>query len=254
VIALWLIIMIAGLGTLGFVFYKVWTAPSTGVDRRWLAAALVGTAVSVMGLVMTLRTVQKEPTVGKAPQATLGGNVQELGTAPTPPPQNQLVPPSAIPASNTLNSKMDAGIPKFDPKQFPEEPGGPTFTAEDYKYFEAETTRLMNKMEEQVTIDMANKGKEAPAAQANRWNLFRMDYELWLGNLRIRSETKKGVGTGQVRQIIYSITSDLDKMERVYHNAAVFPNEKLDVSYIADLREHVEKLTKELQKYGGMPQ
>jgi hypothetical protein len=252
VIALWLVIMVLGLGTLGFVFYKVWTAPSTGVDRVWLAAALVGTAISVAGLVMTLRTVQKEPTVGKAPQATLGENIQELGTGEAPPP-NRLVPPSAIPPSNDPNSKLDSGIPKYDPKQFPEDPNGQKFTPEDFKFFEVETTRIMSKLEEQVTIDIQNKGTESPAAQANRWNLYRMDHELWLGNLRGRTEGKNGLGTGQIRQIIYALSADLDKMERVYHNAAVFPNETLDLGYIADLRDHAERMVKELQKYGVSP-
>lgn len=243
--ALWLIIMFLGLGALGYVFYKVWTAPASGIERKWLAWALAGALVSIVGLLMTIRSVQKEPSF--IPRATL-----EPGGAGKPTIPN-VGPDGAQPGGPTAPKPAvtsEQGIPKFDPNQYPEDASGPTFTKEDLDYFVNRPREILNEFDKQMTLDKQPGRNEEKAAKANRWMLFYEDWESWLANLRGRTASKNGPGTGRPRQLVYEIAENLEKMVRVYYNSTV-NDEDPDMQYISDLRGTIERLQKELMKESG---
>ena len=242
--ALWLIMMFLGLIVLGFVFYKVWATPAEGIDRRWFLLALAGTLISVAGLIMTLRSIQKEPaeaflpphaTIEKTPPAA----VTPVPTAPAPPPTTQEKP-------------VGTGMPTFNPQQYPEDPKSPSFTKEEISYLVNETNRILNSLEEEASKDMKAGNTESMEAKGNRWGLFNMDLESWVIALRNRGNEKKGPNTSKVRSLLYGISTNLILMERNYHNRALL-HDQINDNYIAELRSQVEHMTKELETLGINP-
>jgi len=242
--AIWLLIMFVGLAALGYVFYKVWTAPATGIERKWLVWAFVGTLVSIVGLVMTLRYVQKEPSEMIIPQAKMEPVAPQPGGKPTPPAATQ---PGAPGTPETQQPGHEGGIPKYERNKIPENPAGPTFTKEDINFFTGEATRILNKLDEQMSLENQPGRHEDAATKANRWRLFYEDYELWLSTFRGRAAAKTGPGTDHIRQMVYSMSENLEKMVRVSYNAYV-ANLEPDMSYLSDLRGNIERLSENIQK------
>lgn len=239
---LWLILMLIGLGVLGFAFYKVYTSKEEAIDKKLLAIAGAGALISVIGLVMTIRSLQKEPQTVFVPQAVLQQSATEGGGT-------QGGAEGSGPFE-TSAGKVDAegmGIPKYDPSKYPEDPNGATFTAEEVNQFITRANSLVSALEDMVTKDNQIGDSEGKEARGARWIQFEMDYTMKTSALLRNFENKNGPGTGRVRQLMVAIVANLDSMQRVYHNAACF-NEELDLHYISQLRAHNEKLMQELKR------
>lgn len=239
----WLILMLIGLGALGFAFYEVYTSKEETISKKQLVFAGVGALISVVGLVMTIRSLQKEPSPTFAPPQPALQKTEEK------------VPTVVLETGETATPEISVselevgggGIPQYDPQKYPEDPNGPIFTAEEINQFITRANSLVNALEDMVTNDKQLGDSEDKEARGLRWLQFETDFMLKVKNLVASYETKNGPGTGKARQMMFVIGSNLTKMQRVYHNAACF-NDELDLHYISLLRSQNEKLMKELQK------
>lgn len=259
-----IIALLIGLGLLAGTLIKILGVSSSGGGTRpWYAAALIGAVLSIAGLVLALQGMRKpnsiefsnlvKDTKPASPLSVLSRDDDSLSDTPSVTKEAKIATKELmINASPEVQRQLDA-----IEKQSKEDPNGPQYSREDFKYFEDQMQLIRNGWDQ--TIEETITGKPPPEKanlpKTDLWRNFEYNHDIWVGNLRTQAAKKNGPGTAEIKMRMYYVCDTLLKIQAVYHNSIVW-NTPIDDQYISDLEATIEKALREvkaMEKKQGYP-